>query len=412
LVLAEPGRHRDAAYLADAITRHGITHVHFVPSMLQAFLEEAKAASLPGLRRVLCSGEELTPALQEAFFQRMGGIELHNLYGPTEAAIDVTWWACERDPARRSVPIGHAIANTSIHVLDRQLSEVPVGVAGEIYIGGIQPARGYLDRFALTAERFLPDPLAGRPGARMYRTGDLGRRLPGGEIEYLGRIDQQVKIRGVRIEFGEIEATLLKVPGVRDAAVVLDQAEGSPDKRLVAYYVRHADHAVDKQDLRRSLQEKLPINMVPALYVELDAFPLTPSGKLNRKALPRPQLARAELGGEIVAPRSPLEALIIAIWIETLGVDRVGVEDDFFQLGGHSLIAIQMLSRLRDRAGIDLSVSRFFNVPTPALLAAEVRRRAPDPEALEARADALLKVSSLSEEEVEAMLSVEGEHSR
>lgn len=404
LVLAEPGRHRDAVYLADAIARYRITHVHFVPSMLQAFLEDAKVTSLPSLRRVLCSGEELTLALQEAFFKRMGGVEFHNLYGPTEAAIDVTWWPCTRDPARRSVPIGHAIANTRIYVLDRQLSEVPVGIVGEIYIGGIQPARGYLDRSALTAERFLPDPLASLLGARMYRTGDLGRRLPGGEIEYLGRIDHQVKIRGVRIELGEIEATLLKTPGVRDAAVVLGEAEGSAEKRLVAYYLRHADHAIDKQDLRRSLQEKLPINMVPALYVELDAFPLTSSGKLNRKALPRPRLVRAELGSEIVAPRSPLEALITAIWIETLGVDRVGVEDDFFHLGGHSLIAIQMLSRLRDRAGVDLSVSRFFNVPTPALLAAELRKRAQDPEALDARAAALLEVASLSEEEVEAML--------
>ena len=404
LVLTAPGRHRDARWLADTIARHRVTHVHFVPSMLQAFLDDADVTGLKTLRRVLCSGEELTPGLQETFFRRIHGVELHNLYGPAEAAIDVTWWQCRMDPARRSVPIGHAIGNTHVYVLDRQLSEVPVGIAGEIHIGGTAPARGYLGRAALTAERFLPDPLAGQPGARMYRTGDLGRRLPGGEIEFLGRIDQQVKIRGVRTELGEIEAALRRIDGVRDAAVVLGEAEGSAEKRLVAYYVRHADHEIDKQDLRRSLQEKLPINMVPALYVELDAFPLTSSGKLDRKALPRPRLVRAELGSEIVAPRSPLEALIIAIWIETLGVDRVGVEDDFFRLGGHSLVAIQMLSRLRDRAGIDVSVSRFFNVPTPALLAAEVRKRAQDPEALDARAAALLKVSSLSEEEVEAML--------
>jgi amino acid adenylation domain-containing protein len=403
LVFAAPGQHRDASYLAGAIARHQITHVHFVPSMLQAFLDHAGPLALPSLRRVVCSGEELTPALQDAFFRRIASCELHNLYGPTEAAIDVTWWPCRVDPARHSVPIGHAIANTRIHILDRHLNEVAVGVTGEIYIGGIAPARGYLRRPALTAERFLPDPIDAAPGARMYRTGDLGRRLVGGEIEYLGRIDHQVKIRGVRIELGEISATLLGFPGVREAVVLLDGDKAAAERRLVAYYVRHPDHAIDPHELQRWVHQKLPFHMVPALYLELEALPLTPNGKLDRKALPRPGAIRGQRG-QIVAPRNPLEELLVWIWAEVLHVDRVSVEDNFFQLGGHSLIAVQMLSRIREALAVEVPVSRLFNAPTPALLAAEVLKLAEEPEAIQAQAAELVRRSHLPEGELVAML--------
>jgi amino acid adenylation domain-containing protein len=404
LVFAAPGQQRDAVYLTRAISRHGITHMHFVPSMLQAFLDEAGSATFPSLRRVICSGEELTVALQDAFFRRMGDCELYNLYGPTEAAIDVTWWRCRTDPARHSVPIGHAIANTRMYILDRCLNQVPVGVTGEIYIGGIAPARGYLRRPELTAERFVPDPIEPKPGARMYRTGDLGRRLPGGEIEYLGRIDHQVKLRGVRIELGEIGAMLLEHPDVREAMVIMDSDAGSGDKRLIAYYIRKSEQPLDGQELYRWLEQKLPLYMVPALYVELDAFPLSQNGKLDRRALPRPRPARADKNDTIAPLKNPLEALIAAIWVEVLRVDRVGAEDNFFQLGGHSLLAIRVLSRLRDTVGAEMSVSRFFNVPTPTLLAAELLRIAPDPEELMTRSAALMRVSSLSDEEVADML--------
>jgi amino acid adenylation domain-containing protein len=408
LVLAEPGKHRDASYLVSAIERYQVTHLHFVPSMLRAFLEEPGVSRLTSLRRVICSGEELTAGLQQAFFDRLGSCELHNLYGPTEAAIDVTAWKCRREQARPSVPIGHPISNTRIYVLDDQLRELPVGMTGEIYIGGIAPARGYLGRPALTAERFLPDPHSPRPSARMYRTGDLGQRLPGGEIEYLGRIDHQVKIRGVRIELGEIEAALLQQPGVREAVVMVDAPQedsGSPgDKRLVAYYVRHPESEVDSEALRGGLQQKLPPSMVPSVYVELPVLPLTSSGKLDRKALPRPQMTRARLKNEFVAPRNPMEALISMLWTDVLGVERVGAEDNFFFLGGHSLSAVRVLSRLRETLGVEVAVASFFDAPTPALLAQHLLRAASARGELEARAAAVMQVLNLSDAEVEAQL--------
>ncbi len=403
LVMAAPGQHRDASYLAGSIARHRITHLHFVPSMLQVFLDHAGPLALPSLRRVICSGEELTPGLQDAFFRGIGTCELHNLYGPTEAAIDVTWWPCRTDPARHAVPIGHAIANTRIHVLDRQLNEVPIGVTGEIYIGGIAPARGYLRRPALTAERFIADPFNAAPGARMYRTGDLGRRLVGGEIEYQGRIDHQIKIRGVRIELGEISAVMLDFPGMQAAVVVLDGDRSAAERRLVAYYVRQADRTIDEHELQRWLRHKLPLHMVPVLYVELEALPLTPNGKLDRKALPRPRTGR-ERQGQVAAPTCPLEELIVGIWGEVLHVDRVEVEDNFFQLGGHSLIAVQVLSRIRDALDVELPVSRLFNAPTPALLAAEVLQLSGDPEAIQARSAEFVRRSRLPETEFAAML--------
>lgn len=408
VVLAAPGRHRETGYLAKTIAAFGITHVHFVPSMLQAFLAEAGPLTLPSLRCVISSGEELSPALQEQFFERIGACALENLYGPTEAAIDVTRWACRPDPNCHAVPIGHAIANTRLYVLDRQLNELPVGVVGELYIAGIAPARGYLRRAALTAERFLPDPIGDRPGGRMYRTGDLARRLSGGEIEFLGRVDDQVKVRGVRIELGEIKTALLRHAGVQDAVVVVDGEKASADRRLIAYYVRRPGHDVAIDELRRRLHEMLPPYMVPAAYVELAVVPLTQNGKLDRKALPKPGTSRA-FAAEPVAAADPLQILITSLWAEILRVDSVGVEDNFFDLGGHSLLAVQVLSRLRTALGIDVPMSRFFSAPTPALLATEMLRGAEDPAMLQSRAGAVLKVASLSDEEVSIMLGALGE---
>lgn len=408
VVLAAPRRHRDTGYLANTIASFGITHVHFVPSMLQAFLAEAGPLTLPSLRCVISSGEELSPALQEQFFERISGCALENLYGPTEAAIDVTRWPCRPDPNCHAVPIGHAIANTRLYVLDRNLYELPVGVVGELYIAGIAPARGYLRRGAMTAERFLPDPIGGELGGRMYRTGDLARRLPGGEIEFLGRVDDQVKLRGVRIELGEIRNALLHHPGVQDAVVVVDGENSSVDRRLIAYYVPRPEHDVEVHDLRRRLHDTLPSYMVPAAYVELEAVPLTHNGKLNRKALPKPGTSRP-LANAAVIPVDPLQALIASLWSEILHVDSLGADDNFFELGGHSLLAIQVLSRLRTALGVDIPVSRFFNAPTPALLATEILRGADDPETLQARAIAVVKVASLSDEEVSIMLGALGD---
>jgi len=354
LVVAEPRRQGDAVYLAETIARHGVTTLHFVPSMLRAFLDHAPLERCASLRRVICSGEALPAEVQALFFARLPHVELHNLYGPTEAAIDVTAWPCR---APGTPPIGHPIWNTRAYVLDGALEPVPVGVAGELYLAGAGLARGYLNRPALTAERFVADPFAG--GARMYRTGDLARRRPDGALDFLGRSDQQVKIRGFRIELGEIEAVLAAQPGVAQCAVV------ARAQQLVAYVVpRTADVAA----LRASLAERLPDYMVPAAWVALEAMPLSPNGKLDRKALPAPE-RHAGAGRE---PRNEAEAALCAIVAGLLGLDRAGVADNFFALGGDSILSIQLVSRAR-KAGLALTPAEVFQRQTIEAMAAIAR---------------------------------------
>jgi amino acid adenylation domain-containing protein/non-ribosomal peptide synthase protein (TIGR01720 family) len=369
LVMAAPGDHKDPARLTELIQGHGITTLHFVPSMLHAFVEHGSLPHCTSLRRMLASGEAL-PAELRARCMRQTKAALHNLYGPTEAAIDVTAWACSEADIR-TVPIGKPIANTQLYVLDGDMNPVPVGVAGELYIGGIQLARGYHGRPALTAERFLPDPF-GRPGGRLYRTGDVARWRDDGAIDYLGRTDHQVKIRGVRIELGEIEAKLLAHLAVREAVVVARE-EKSGDKRLVAYVV--AREAVTAEALRTHLQQGLPESMVPAAFVFLEALPLNPNGKLDRKALPAP-----EYGGPAkayVAPRSKVERQLAQIWAEVLGVEKIGIHDNFFALGGHSLLAMQVASRSTIALGRKVELASLFRHPTIAALAETLSQEAP-----------------------------------
>ncbi|SBT39365.1 non-ribosomal peptide synthetase/MFS transporter [Micromonospora auratinigra] len=347
LVLAKPGGHKDAGYLRDLLVAERITTAHFVPSMLTVFLAEEGVEAATALRRVICSGEELPLASAVDFTARLPWCGLHNLYGPTEAAIDVTAWACE--PARLAevtgVPIGAPIANLRLHVLDPAGGQCPVGVAGELHIGGVGLARGYHRRPALTAEKFVPDPYSGQPGDRLYRTGDLARWVVGpdgsGVIEFLGRIDHQVKLRGLRIELGEIESALRDQPGVTEAAVIV--REDSPgDKRLTAYLVGSAEHGA----VKAALKETLPEYMVPAAFVTLDALPLSPNGKLDRRALPAPVVTR-EASVALVEPRDDTERALAAIWSEVLGVDTLGIDDDFFDLGGHSMLATQVVAKIR-----------------------------------------------------------------
>ncbi len=343
LVLAKPGGHKDAGYLRDLLAAERITTAHFVPSMLTVFLGEEGIEAATALRRVICSGEELPHAAAVEFTARFPGCELHNLYGPTEAAIDVSSWHC--DPTAladvTSVPIGGPIANLRLYVLDDAGDPVPAGVAGELYIGGVGLARGYHRRPALTAEKFVPDPFSGEPGARLYRTGDLARWRPDGTLDFLGRIDHQVKLRGLRIELGEIEAALRERDGVADAAVIVRE-DNPGDKRLVAYVVGSASTA----DLKAALKDTLPEYMVPAAFVDLDVLPLTPNGKLDRKALPAPVVTR-DAGAELVEPRTGTERLLAAIWSEVLAVPALGIDDDFFDLGGHSMLATQVVARIR-----------------------------------------------------------------
>ncbi|MEM7049901.1 MAG: amino acid adenylation domain-containing protein [Acidobacteriota bacterium] len=365
LVLARPGGHRDGRYLVDRIVADGVTTLHFVPAMLQAFLEAPEASCCGGLRRVVCSGEALPFDLEQRFFAALPEVELHNLYGPTEAAVDVTAWRCRPDSERRPVAIGRPIHNLRIYLLDRRFRPVPVGVAGELWIGGVGLARGYIGRPAMTADRFRPDPFAADGGGRLYRTGDLARFLPEGDIDYLGRVDHQVKVRGFRIELGEIEAVLTEHPAVREAAVLARQ-DGGASARLVAYLTNHGE--VDEAALRQHLGERLPDHMVPAAFVFLEAFPLSPNGKLDRRALPEPQWRAAEGVGD-EAPRAGREELLAGIWRDVLGVDEVGRGDSFFRLGGDSISSLQVVARA-GAAGLRLEARSVFQHPTLAALAA------------------------------------------
>ncbi|WP_437982708.1 amino acid adenylation domain-containing protein [Sorangium sp. So ce117] len=372
LVVARPGDHRDGERLVELITRHGVTTLHFVPPMLQAFLETPGAASCRSLRRIICSGEALPAELARRCFERLEQAELHNLYGPTEASIDVTSWACQRGDTSASVPIGYPIANTQIYLLDRHGQPVPAGVAGELHIGGVGLARGYHRRPDLTAERFVPDPFGSAPGGRLYRTGDLARRRPDGAIEFLGRLDFQVKIRGLRVELGEIEARLLQHPGVGEA-VVLARDEAHDGKRLVAYVAGRDGAELEPGALRAWLAEALPAYMVPAPIVVLEGLPLSPNGKVDRRALPAPEQLDAPARA-VTPPRTDLERTIAALWREVLSVPQVGIHDNFFDLGGHSLSLAKVHSRLRDTVDRDLRLLVLFQHPTIASLAAALSR--------------------------------------
>ncbi|MFD5931975.1 amino acid adenylation domain-containing protein [Streptomyces sp. NPDC060333] len=364
LVVAEPGGHKDPAYLARVIEREAITTVHFVPSMLAAFVEDPDAGRCRSLRRVVCSGEALPEELKNRFLDVLD-VPLHNLYGPTEAAVDVTHWDCRRED-EGPVPIGRPIWNTSLYVLDPRGRPVPVGVAGELFLAGAGLARGYLRRPELTAERFPLDPF-GVDGARMYRTGDLARFRGDGSVEYLGRTDDQVKIHGFRIELGEIETALGRLPGVGRAAVVVRE-DVPGERRIVGYVVPEAGAAPDPEALRAELARSLPEYMVPFPML-VDALPVTANGKLDRRALPAPAAAPAA-GHE--PPEGETEELVAMVWASVLDVQRIGRHDDFFALGGHSLSATRVAARLRQSLGLDLPLHTLFEQRTVAALAGAV----------------------------------------
>ena len=367
LVVAAPGGHQDGGYLVRLIRERQITVMHFVPAMLQLFVEQEGLELCDSLRKVICSGEALPFELQERFFERSSA-ELHNLYGPTEAAVDVTFWECERESERRVVPIGRPIANTQIYILDSQLQPAPVGAPGELYIGGEGLARGYLRRAGMTGEKFLPHPFSAEPGARLYRTGDLARFLPDGNVEYLGRIDNQVKVRGFRIELGEIEAALAGYPAVREAAVVVRAGSGD-DKRLAAYVVPAGSSRPTVSELRSFLKEQLPEYMIPSSFTLLESMPLTPSGKVDRKALPQADTSRPELEAEYVTPQTGAQQSVAAIWQEVLGLEQVGLYDNFFDLGGHSLLLAQVLAKLREVFRQEITMLDLFQHTTVDALA-------------------------------------------
>lgn len=361
LMVAGPDAHRDPTELARLIRGHGITTAHFVPSMLDAFLAAPASAGLQ-LRRVFTSGEALDASLRDRFHTHVHA-ELHNLYGPTEAAVDVSYWPASAQDRSRPVPIGFPVWNTRLYVLDARMQPVPVGVAGDLYLGGVQLARGYLGRDDLTAERFLADPFLA--GERIYRTGDVARWRRDGAVEYLGRSDHQVKLRGLRIELGEIEAALRELPGMERVEVLLRQ-DAPGDARLVAYVPTALADAVM---LRSHLATRVPDYMVPSAFVGVDHWPVTANGKLDRNALPKPP--QLEVAG--LAPRTPLEQELALLFAQALGREApVAVDADFFSLGGDSLSAVHLLLAIEQRWRCDLGLGALFAQPTVAALAVRI----------------------------------------
>ena len=358
LVLAGPGEHRDPHRIAQLVQAYGVTTLHFVPPLLQLFIDEPLVAECTSLRRLFSGGEALPAELRNRVLAQLPAVQLHNRYGPTETAINVTHWHCTAEDGERS-PIGRPLGNVICRVLDEQLNPLPAGVPGELCIGGIGLARGYLGRAGLTAERFVADPL-GEAGARLYRTGDRARWSADGVLEYLGRLDQQVKLRGFRVEPEEIEARLLALDGIAQAVVLVRDAQ------LIGYYTAHT--ALDEQDVKAALAAELPEYMVPAQLMRLDAMPLSPSGKLDRRALPAPVWQTREH----VEPETPLQQQIAAIWREVLGVPRIGLRDDFFALGGHSLLATQIISRTRQACDVELPLRTLFEASELGAFAEQV----------------------------------------
>ncbi|WP_250516572.1 non-ribosomal peptide synthetase [Caballeronia sp. INDeC2] len=365
LAIAAPGDHRDPARLVAAIETHCVSTLHFVPSMLAAFVahidEFGDAHRCASIERIVASGEALAPELVARVARLLPDARLYNLYGPTEAAIDVSHWTCSaRDIEESSVPIGHPIANLQLHVLDAALHPVPAGGIGELYLGGAGLARGYLGRASLTAERFVPDPFVA--GARLYRTGDLARRRDDGALDYLGRIDTQVKLRGQRIEPGEIEALLRAEPNVRDAVVIVR------DEQLIGYIACAAPDAFDETAVLNSLRSQLPAYMVPAHVIALDVLPVTPNGKCDRNALPAP--TRTQRNAE--APQTQTERELAAIWQRVLNLEAIGRDDDFFALGGHSLLATQANAQANLHWSLTLPLRTLFDERTLGRCAAAI----------------------------------------
>jgi amino acid adenylation domain-containing protein len=363
---------KDLPRFVQTLAVHRVTRLILVPSLLRALLDTYGDLQdrLPGLKLWFAGGEALSSDLWQRFRERLPHSCLINLYGASEASDDTTWYDTRLAPnILACVPIGRPIANTQVYVLDQHLQPVPIGVPGDLYVGGAGLTRGYLNRPELTAECFIPHPFSHEPGARLYKTGDVVRYRPDGNLEYMGRLDHQVKLRGIRIELGEIEAALAQHPAVRETAVIT--RENVPgESRLVAYVVPVQEPGPPSRELHNFLAKQLPAAMIPATFMMLETLPLTPSGKVERRALPVPSSLRPAIEDLYVAPHTPMEQQVAAIWCHLLGLERVGIYDNFFELGGHSLLAMQLLSRVRDATHIEVSLVSFFETPTVAGMAA------------------------------------------
>jgi amino acid adenylation domain-containing protein len=404
LVLARAGGQHDVEYLVNAIVDEQITVLHFGTSMLQVFLEEEGITRCESVRSVFCGGELLSPELQERFFASMRAC-LHHQYGPTEATVDVLMWDCQPDNRRRAVPIGRPIANTQVYILDSEKQSVPVGVGGEIHIAGESLTRGYLGDSWQTAEKFIPNPFGYQPGARMYRSGDQARFRPDGSIEFLGRLDQQVKIRGFRIELGEISAVLGQHPSVRQVFVMARTDFPDGDKRLVAYLINEPGTQLSVSELRNYVKERLPDYMVPQAFVFLDELPLTPQGKVNYRAFPPPDGSYPELEKSYVPPRTEAEEALVEIWTKVLGIEKLGIYDNFFARGGHSLLATKLIAHVQKRFQVQIPLRSFFQAPTIADLALAIVQSRAEQFDSEEMLQILADLEGSSEEEPQSMIN-------
>jgi amino acid adenylation domain-containing protein len=366
IVIADEAERIDSAALVQKMADHGVTIAGFVPSMLQYVLDDPGFRKCTQLRQVFCSAEIMTVDLQRKFEANLSA-ELYNTYGPTEASIDVTHWKCEPGDSFSEAPIGYPLANTRIYILTADLQPAPVGVTGELYIAGIGLARGYINQPAPTAEVFIPDPYSPIPGERMYRTGDLACYLPDGNLKYRGRKDHQVKIRGYRIELGEIEAILREIAGI-GAAVVLARKILPGDRSLVAYIQFDSGDALGVSELASELKQFLPDYMIPVAFVFLETFPVTPNGKIDRRALPAVNQESVITANKYQPPRDDLERCLVQIWEQVLKVHQIGIDDNYFELGGHSLLAVKLFSLIEKSLGVRLPLASLFQAPTIRLL--------------------------------------------
>jgi amino acid adenylation domain-containing protein len=402
LVIARPGGHQDGGYLVKTIAEQGISILQLVPTMLQVLLNEKGIENCKSLKRVYSGGEALPGDVKEKYFERVGK-ELINLYGPTETSIDASSHECVPGKREAVVPIGRSIANARMYVLDGAGEPVAVGAVGEVHIGGAGLARGYHRRPALTSERFIPDKFSRDLGERLYKTGDLGRYTKDGSIEYLGRMDGQVKVRGYRIELGEIEAAMGEDERV-SRAVVSVREDKPGDKRVVAYVEWKDETQGAVEVLRESLRQRLPDYMLPAAIVPVKQWPLTPSGKLDKKSLPAPEQTRSQMDPSFIAPRMPTETTLAAIWGEVLGMDQVGVYDNFFSFGGHSLLATQMISRVREVFQVELPLASLFENPTVAGMSVLIVQAQAEQCGDDDMEQLLRKLENMSEAEAQSMV--------
>jgi len=400
MIIVPAGLDRDAAYLVKLIAQYKITVITVVPSMLRMLLEQDGLEACASLRHVCTFGEALPAAVLERFFSRLN-VELTVAYGATEAP-SATLFKCSPEDPHQVITLGQPLPEKEVYLLDENLQPTPLGIPGEIYLGG-KLARGYLTRPDLTAEKFTPHPFNKEPGARLYRTGDLGRYLSDGSIEFLGRVDDQIKVRGFRIEPAEIEKIIVQHPAITEGVVVAREDKPG-NRRLVAYVVPQREKPATVGELRKFLTARLPEYLVPSAFVLLEVLPRMANGKVDRRALPAPSTARPELDTLFVAPQTPLEVELAAIWAEVLSLDEVGVHDNFLELGGDSLTASQVISRVIKRLYLDLPVQALFQAPTVADMAVMIGEHQNKNVSADELNYAVTELESMSDEDVQRLL--------